>query len=233
MWLKSKVQSTPIINIGKPRVSSDYRVESPENQRKCILPMNSISETIFYNQRIILSAPIKEPVCWRITKVEQISPKGINRLTFAQDRYDQHKDAFEYSDGTFSKEYDADKQIVGMWADYYSSSVLPKDHDEPTPSTIYSVITCSGKQEIKVGGSYKKLIVEFFDGEESAAFQTGQWQFYVNDELIDVSILGTELENQIKIKFTEDDSYIGKNLTIKYVSDEGITSSLDVAIVSM
>lgn len=215
-------------------VWNDYKVESPENQRKCILPMNSISETIFYNQRIILSAPIKEPVCWRVTKVEQISPKGINRLTFAQDRYDQHKDAFEYSDGTFSKEYDSSKQIVGMWADYYSSSILPIDTEKTNPNTNYSVITCSGKQEIKIGGSYKKLSINFFDDGNQIASKTGQWQFFVDEDIAPVLTTTTGLDrNQIKVKFTGDDSFIGKNLTIKYIDDDGIESSLDVAIISM
>jgi len=45
--------------------------------------MNEISATIFYNQRLIISAPINEPLAWRLTKVEDVSPKGVRRLTFA------------------------------------------------------------------------------------------------------------------------------------------------------
>jgi len=64
-----------------------YKIETIENQRKAILPMNSISETIFYNQRFLISAPISEPLAWRLTKVEDIFPKGVRRLTFAADTY--------------------------------------------------------------------------------------------------------------------------------------------------
>ena len=49
-------------------VWENYKIEIPENQRKAILPMNEISATIFYNQRFIISAPIKEPLAWRLTK---------------------------------------------------------------------------------------------------------------------------------------------------------------------
>ena len=217
-------------------VWTDYKITTVENQRKCVLPMNSISETLFYNQRIILSAPIKEPICWKITKVEQISPKGINHLTFAQDIYSQHKDAFEYEDGEISTTYYPDKKIIGMYADYFSSTVEPTDPDAPViPSTIHSVITYSGlKPEIKTGGSYKKFTVTFYDGETIIPFQSGQWQFFVDDQFAEVITSKTDVdENQIKVKLSSDSSYVGKNLTIKYVSDSGIISNIEIAVVSL
>jgi hypothetical protein len=72
--------------------------------------MNEISATIFYNQRFIISAPIPEPLAWGITKTEDVSPKGVRRLTFAQDRWDQHKDYVERDDNG---------NVVGMYADFY------------------------------------------------------------------------------------------------------------------
>lgn len=215
---------------------TDYKITTVENQRKCILPMNPVSETLFYNQRIILSAPIKEPICWKITKVEQISPKGINNLTFAQDIYSQHKDAFEYEDGEISTTYHSDKMIIGMYADYFSSTVEPVDQDNTDiPSTIYSVITCSGiKPEIKTGGSYKKFTVTFYNGETIIPFQNGQWQFYVDGEFAEVITSKTGLdENQIKVKLNSDSPYVGKNLIVKYVSNDGIISDLEVAVIAL
>lgn len=212
----------------------NYRIETVENQRKCVLPMNNISETLYYNQRIILSAPIEEPICWNLSKVEQISPKGINHLTFTQDHYDQTKDAFEYEDGEISNVYNPNKIIVGMYADYYSSTVIPTDGTTPIipPTTVYGVITCSTKAEIKVGGSYKKFNIKFYEEDTEINFKPGQWQFYVGNELANVEWTKSGLEeNQIKVKTSED--YIGQNITVKYISNDGIITTLDVPVISM
>ena len=193
----------------------DYRVETVENQRKCILPMNDISATIFYDQRIVLSAPIEEPVVWRCTKVEQISPKGIDHLTFAQAKWNSHTDYIEK---------DEEGNVVAMWCDYFDINDNPAEDPESPSSTIYCTITHSGTApEIKTGGSYKKFTVTFYDTEGETAFQSGTWSFAVDG--VDVSSLLTIrtkaddpslTDNQIKIKFAKDDSYIGKNLEVKF-----------------
>lgn len=229
----------------------DYVFESPENQRKCVMPMNDISSTIFYNTRIILSAPIETPITWRCTKPEQCSPKGSNRLTFAQSEWDEHKDAFEYQiideitgeiTSEFSSTYDSNKKIVGMWASYYESAIEPiKPEDEIPVSSIYSTISYSGiKPEIKSGGSYKKFTVNFYDGEEEIPFKNGNWKYEIDGK--DATSLVTILthndssdveENQIKIKFNKDDTYIGKILTISYASNDGIESNVDMEIIGL
>ena len=162
--------------------------------------------------------------------------KGHYNLTFAQDIYSQHKDAFEYEDGEISTTYHSDKIIIGMYADYFSSTVEPVDQDNTDiPSTIYSVITCSGiKPEIKTGGSYKKFTVTFYNGETIIPFQNGQWQFYVDGEFAEVITSKTGLdENQIKVKLNSDSPYVGKNLIVKYVSNDGIISDLEVAVIAL
>lgn len=210
-----------------------YKIERIENQKKCILPMNALSATIFYNQRIALSADIKEPVVWRCTKVEQISPKGINKLTFAQDVWDQNHDYVER---------DEDGKLIGMWCNYYSTegvpSFVPEQDDRPQ---IHSVIKYSGiKPQIKSGGSYKKFTVSFFDGETEIEPIEGAWSYSIDggdvaDKLLvitsdDDSSLAA---NQIKLKLRKDDTLIGKILTVSHVADGDISSSVDVEIVGL
>ena len=198
----------------------DYKIELVENQRKCILPMNDISTTIFYNQRIAISAKIKEPIVWRCSKIEQTSPKGTNRLTFAQDQWDAHKDVILDD---------------GIWCEYNTSSVVPEDYN-PEPPTInkYSVITFNGsKAEIKVGGSGKQLTVKFYRGDEEIPFENGTWSFYVDNENISSIIELSQLSiNSIRIKIN-DKKYINKTLLIKYISDSGIESQLELAILNL
>lgn len=208
-----------------------YKIESIENQRKAILPMNDISATIFYNQRFIISAPIPEPLAWRLTKTEDISPKGVRRLTFAQDRWDQHKDYIER---------DEFGNIVGMYADWFQSevepvSVLPTDTPTPSPTTT-ATITCSGKQQIRIGGSAKTFTVTFTD-EDGTSIDTlpGTWEFSIDGESVPKELLTlTVIDNRVKVKFLGDDSYIGKILTVTYkVDDEDITTSLPIEIIAL
>ena len=206
----------------------DYKIESVENQRKAILPMNEISATIFYNQRFIISAPIPEPLAWRITKTEDVSPKGIRRLTFAQDRWDQHKDYIER---------DEDGNVIAMYADYFQSEVLPSDYiqDDNIISSVTSVITCSGKPQIKIGGSSKTFTVAYYDLDKQIIpdHPVGNWTFSIDGSQIGPELLIlSENKNKIKVKFLGDDSYIGKILTITNTSGD-IISSLDVEIIPL
>ena len=70
---------------------------------------------------MIIDAKVEtEPRCWRVTKIDRIAPNGLVMTTLAQDRFDQIHDYIEHD------KYD---NIIGMWADYYSSSVLNQDED--------------------------------------------------------------------------------------------------------
>lgn len=192
--------------------------------------MNDISSTIFYDTRIIISAPIEEPVTWKCSKVEQVSPKGISHLTFAQDKFNHHTDYIEKDD---------DGNVIGMWADYYTNGeVLPTEPKEEM-STIYSIITCSGlKPDIKAGGHYKKFTVTFYDDDEIIEYRTGHWTYTIDG--IDVSSKITTLDSmgsmdvavdQIKAKLEADDNLIGKILVVGFESDDGIKSEMEVNIV--
>lgn len=225
----------------------DYKLSSVENQRMCVLPMNEISSTIFYNQRIIISAPRKEPVTWHCSKVEQTAPKGVNHLTFAQELWNEHTDVFQYvslnpSDDGISNKYDSTRELLGMWADYNSSTVTPSDYlnTSPTTSGIFAVITYAGQNaQLKIGGNYKKFSVSFYNGSQDnpVSYISGTWSFTINgmdaSALVNVltSATSTELNaNQIKLKFLKDDSYIGKVIKISFTTTTGITTSADMEL---
>lgn len=106
MWGVERSQSS--YNSG---VWRDFKVESPENQTKALLPYNDISKYLYYNQRLLISADLPTPIAWKITKVESLSHKGNILFTFAQVLFDEHNDYIE-------RDKDTDK-LIGMWADYY------------------------------------------------------------------------------------------------------------------
>ena len=192
--------------------------------------MTRETETLFYNIRMIIDAKVEtEPRAWLISKVNRISPSGICRVTLTQDNFDQHNDYIEK---------DKDGNIIGMWANYWSSNIEPtpvmQDNDSIS-SPITSRITCSGKPQFRIGGSAKTFTVTYYDynDEELPDYEAGDWSFIIDgisvpNELLTLTLSG----NKIKVKFLGDDSYIGKILTITNTSGD-IISSLDVEIIAL
>lgn len=219
-----------------------------QDQSKPLLPLNRTSETLFYNQRIIIDAKvlIGDPRTWQISKINRVTPKGIVHFTIAQTLFDKHTDYIEF---------DNDGNIIGMWADYFHSEITPvqeEPREKDTPWKKYCRVSYSGnKPVIKVGGSYKKFFVTFYDNNEmEIPFEEGLWTFSIilnpntKDETeIDASDLITVLssndssvleENQIKVKFLGDDTYINSILRVTYTTlDEETTSNMLVDIIPL
>lgn len=211
MWCAIRMQSSYTSGSYVDKVFS-----RPDNQTKLWFSMNSITEKFWYsddndkNMRLIVSAPIKEPVTWRITKCENAQPLGIQKLTLYQDRFNEHTDYVNLETGE-------------MYANYFDSEIAPTDPSTPTtpPSSITARISAS-TSTIKVGGSYKNLTVNLFnDSNEDIttdyADATFTWTCSIDDEDLTDKVTwraGTEY-NQKKVKFPNDASVIGKILSVK------------------
>ena len=215
MWSVLKMQSS--YNSG---LWTDSRFTSQENQDKIWLPLNPITEKIWYtnesskNMRVLVSSFTDNAIAWQISKVENAQPLGVQKLTLYQDFFDQHRDYIEK---------DADGNIIGMWANYFDSEIAPTDPDTPTtpPSSITAKISAS-TSTIKVGGSYKNLTVNLFnDSNEDITTEyadaTFTWTCSIDNEDWTDKVTwraGTEY-NQKKVKFPNDSSVIGKILSVK------------------
>ena len=178
--------------------------------------MNSITEKFWYsddddkNMRLIVSAPLEQPVTWRITKCENAQPLGIQKLTLYQDRFNEHTDYVNLETGE-------------MYANYFDSEIAPTDPSNPTtpPSFITARISAS-TSTIKVGGSYKNLTVNLFnDSNEDITTEyadaTFTWTCFIDNEDWTDKVTwraGTEY-NQKKVKFPNNTSVIGKILSVK------------------
>lgn len=209
----------------------DRYFQQMENQKITWLSYNDITKTIFYDMRSAISEDREIPVCWSVSKVEDMNVKGIARYTWKQDKWDEHTDLVERNDNGI---------VTGMWCNYYSNGVEPTEPEEP-PANIYSIITCSGKNnDVRINGSNKKLTVKFYDSEGEVEYQTGTWKFEVDDTDVSDHIEQTTADddatlspNQIKIKFVGDDTYIGKHLTVTYTSDSKVKSSLTLNLLGL
>lgn len=199
-----------------------------EDQYKFLLPLNRDTEKIYYNQRLILDAPVlTEPRAWKITKINRLAPYGIGLFTMAQDKYNQHTDYIEK---------DQNGNVIGMWADYWENNFEPTEQKQEIINEVISKIVYSGnKPQIKIGGSYKKFTAVFMQKDKEISPQNGTWAFTMDGEDISniFSILYVDSNfNQVKIKAPNDNNYLGKTIKVSYVSSVG-TTSIDVDIVAL
>lgn len=203
---------------------TDLRFTTQENQDKVLLPLNSITDKIWYTDdqsktmRVLVSAFTDHPIAWKISKVENSQPLGIQRLTLYQTFFEQNHDYIEK---------DSDGYIIGMWADYFSDGVTPTDPSTPTllPS-IYSKISAS-TDSIKVGGSYKTLTLNIFKGSDDDITKeysdaTFTWSCSIDDEdWTDKVTWRPAAYNRMKVKFPDDRSQLTKLITFKCTVSKG------------
>lgn len=211
---------------------------TPENQKIIWLPMNELTSTITYDQRIVVSSVVKVPIVWSVSKVDNTNPNGITHYTLAQDRWNEHTDAFEYEheDGKedFSPIFDSKRKVIGMYADYYVSNITPTEPEIETPIKIYGKIFYNAQPELRVGGSYKKFTIKFFDGEEEIKLLPGDWSFTMNGQDCSALLTTIKQDGLIKVKFNGDSDYIGSVITIKYITtDMKIDTSINVEVIGL
>ena len=149
----------------------DYKTETGNDVQKFAIPLNTYTENLFYNQRLIIDAKVStEPKAWRVSKVVRTSTLGIAIFTLAQDKFDQHKDYVERDDLG---------NIIGMWADYYNSALPPvEEKKEARPGVSADIKYIGGKKpQLKVNGNYKKFETLFKRNDEPIDSPNGEWWF--------------------------------------------------------
>lgn len=220
MWCVLKSQSSYNSGIWVDNVTA-----SQQNQELLFIPTNEVSDTIYYvsednnnNQRLIVDIPNYSienwtPNTWVVSKVERVNVRGRTKLTLYQKPFNSNTDYIEKDENGI---------ITGLWANYFGGTA-PTDPSIPTtpPSSITARISAS-TSTIKVGGSYKNLTVNLFnDSNEDITTEyadaTFTWTCSIDNEDWTDKVTwraGTEY-NQKKVKFPNNNSVIGKILSVK------------------
>ncbi len=193
----------------------DHYTQTAENQKKMILPQNEISELLYYDQRMIISAPMAEPITWTITKVENDSPLGINKITLAQDKFNPKTDFVDLKTGI-------------MYANYYGNKlgITPNDDipDDKTKKPACEIVFKGTFQKIKIRGSAKPMTANFHDAKGNLLTDViPEWEFLIDGE--DVSdLLNIEYgaDGWLKVGIDNDELF-GKVLTVRASSEDGDT----------
>ena len=197
-----------------------------------------MSESISYkkpnneNLRVIVSALVKKPQTWQISKVENTNEIGIQLITLYQDIFNPHTDYVNLE----TKE---------MYADYYYQSTEPihvSDTDTIVKDSKSAEILAS-TNTIKIGGSYKLLsaVVKNEDGNDiTDNYCDAIFEWYCGikyDDELDESKrtwLSVKEFNKIKLKFSNDRSYLGKILEVRckiIMGDEILSSSTEFNLI--
>lgn len=225
---------------------SEYYTTQVENQFKAILPMNAITEKIFYideanqNQRFIISAMTQNPRTWQVSKVEDMlmGDFGLMRLTFKQVSYNRSVDFVD----TTAVNPDGTKDVYAMYANYYESTVTPSKPSEPT-TTKNACVLSSSTNTIKSGGSYKTITANFFDksgGDITDIYSPNllisDWHFYIDDvEIFDGDLITIKEQtpcNKIKVRLAKNDDYLTKLLVIKCITND-VVGELSLEITNL
>ena len=228
---------------------TDYRLTSVENQDQIWLPVNPITEKIYYteessdhNQRFIISPPVARPNAWYVSKIEMLHPIGILKVTLAQTRFNPNTDKKILVP---QDKYIPDSEKFETWvADYAKSNLTPEPSEESEVRTDYCKITPSSNIfKVKVNGGYKKLTNTFYDSEGNVLSGTyimdaSSWSFKINDidvnDLISLTPYTEDDYKIVKIKFLGDESYLNNILTVTVSDvDRTITTSIELEIVSL
>lgn len=138
---------------------TDHKMTSFDEQDKFYLPYNQISAGLRHDMRLCISMLQKEPWTYRITKVNNTTPKGIITYTVKQDRYDQEHDYVQL---------DPNEPDYGdMYPDYYVSSVGAEVNDNfdcnKAEYEKYILIIESANDKVKLGTA-KVLTAKVYDG---------------------------------------------------------------------
>ena len=188
---------------------NDYLLSTPENQDSIWLPTNPDTQTVAYNMRFLISDNQINPIAWEVSKIEDLNPQGVIKITMKQDLYDPKKDNNEL-----------------MIADYWKNYLTKDDPKvEETKQDKYE-ITYSTTPSIKVGGGYK--IFSLTPPESDTV-----WKIVDFDESNYTVLTDENNPSKIKIKVNKDYSLIGKTFYLEAYTENKLADRIQVEVISL
>lgn len=203
----------------------DHKTITYDNQDKFYLPYNMETVGLRHGVRLCISMLRKEPLTYRITKVDDTTPKGNIIFTVKQDKYEPEHDyvqldpnAHDYGD---------------MYPDYWSSNVLPEKDEKDTLYKKYRLSIEAPNYNIKLGNT-KVLTAKIYDAENNDitdVYKNSEclWDFKMEDvnlnrkKLIIIDKAYSLKEGnkfKCKFKFDGDEQYLRYNITVTCQIDD-------------
>ena len=209
---------------------------SYDEQDKFLLPYNQISSCLRHDTRLFISMLQKEPWVYKITKVNNTTPKGIITFTVKQDRFSPDTDYVQLDPSA--------PDYGDMYADLNVSDVGVCENDNFDCDNLqylqHVLIIESVNNTVKLGAT-KVLTAKIYDGENNDVtdmYINNQcdWKFTgTNEDLVvnKESWLDEYYDDngnqkyrfKCKFKFTGDETCLGSNLNVA-CNIEGLSSNI-------
>ena len=204
-----------------------------DEQGKFFLPWNAITSEIKHDMRFFISMLQDEPFVYKTSKIKNTSPKGIIAITVEQDVLNKNTDFVDN---------DPNSPTYGeMYANYYSSAIVPKEQEQNQCTLSVEAKTYS----VRIGGSkvvYAKVI-DYNGKDITDDFDSSKlnWDFsFKNNKLdindfivVDVGYTSKDEKNKYKckFKFKGDESCLNEIITVTAKLDN-LVASVDLDITS-
>jgi hypothetical protein len=195
------------------------KIQALDETNKFILPWNPISAELKHDIRISISMLQKNPNIYIISKVDNTSPKGVITFTAKQDRFEPEHDYVCLDPN--------DINYGDMYADYYSSDVLPHDEKDSVKNKGYAISIESANYNVKLGTS-KVLTAKVYDAENNdvtSLYYDSEfiWDFEINQtKTIQENLIIIDKDYSLKegnkfkckFKFNGDEQYLNHNIKV-------------------
>lgn len=192
-------------------VWSDGFVTSVEDQSLFIVPTNNITMTIDYDTRFMLSDNHINPTTYEVSKLNDVVPMGVSKITLKQDHYNRVRDNIELK-----------------ICDYYTPvSPVPESNNRNQLRLKYSGISPT----LTIGGS--KRIIEIENASDSEVYT---WDFYLDGNFLDSHklmeyFICTLSNERVVIRTLTDYTLIGKILKIVVTNIVGDSAFIELEVV--
>ena len=179
---------------------TDYMFTSPENQTIMWLPTTPYTQTLSYNQRVLIcDEGRKIPIAWELSKVLDTIPLGVTRLTFKQVQADMQEDCGKYGIANWctNKDHTDAKNEICKTCLFKEPEYIDAGFEVPEFELPRGKIVYNGKDTtLRVGGSSKTLTAMFWDSTKE--------EFVINKPFWNLSYLDNDnLLCSINISFND------------------------------
>lgn len=232
-WAVARIQSS--YNSG---VWTDYLTTSVENQKKLWFPTNNDTQTIAYNEHIIISNNPLRRTSWEVTKIVDTEPVGLTKITLAQQLEYSPRDDLSWVNVTSNQLSDTQH---GIDYDFFQ----PRTNDQAQHSSFNeqiadsNIISFSGvKPNLKCGGSYKTYTANFYNNGQPVSY-TPYWRIvYFKDGTevcaVDFTYSGNDLVVNGAFDVSQDRKVtFGDDFGIQYVYNAERPSEIKIRCLSI
>ena len=180
---------------------------SVEDQTIMWLPTTPYTQTLSYNQRVIICDDGRSiPIVWELSKVLDTTPIGITRLTFKQVPADMQRDCGKYGLASWcpNKDNTDTKLDVCKTCPIKEPEYIDAALEMPILELPRGKITYNGKDaKLRVGGSAKTFSAMFWDDlQEKYVERKSTWKLsYMDGEILICSII---LDESLKAELSSD-----------------------------